>query len=1262
MGVYKLTTWLEERNFFKRTNLSGKRLIIDGCSLCFHISKHCPPTSYEAIYIETCKLVKQFNVHKIKFEVWFDVSTAKDFTKKSEEYGRRQDQKARAICNLVNSWEDGVNIFPQNLKLPLASLQVIMALRECKVTIKSTNGEADMTMGRRVKAGRAYAVLSNDSDFATFEGCRWVKLDTFQVPNGDLVQNKTIKKELGLTLKQWEMFVILLGNDYTKYLKSMFRPFGRRSHPNPNKILEYIRSNNLELIKTDPSYKNWKTGLDFIRCEDPPRVLARGGSSSTVLRMQKDGHVKSSHFWAVDKGTWDVLKPLYRILVSGTKRATVQVGQEIVKSEIKIRRKFAKKMQPWEILDIGTTPLSVAEATRAYMCSLPMIEKTELALAVARPTTRNHILLRCWCELAYVRIHDIYNRCNCEKTGQPYELFEDGGTMFCKIEKTLPKKESKESEKSQKSLVLPIIKHMKSILAEIKEHQITIVCGETGCGKSSQIPINVQKNNPNARVLVTQPRRFAAMQLAERVADNGKLGGLVGYRVGFGTRQESKSTRLWYVTTGYLAEYLLHCNGRIPWTHIFLDEIHERSLDMDLCLLLIKRLLTNYPHIKLVVMSATVDLGVISGYFGNNVHVVDAISKMCHPVQIKYLDDLTENSIQHLIPRLKRMNDRVPTSFMRAQSRLALTLVRRKTKPGETVLIFLDGMASIEGLYYDFQAYAERYHCVVLHSSMSNSDVDNQGNNHNLFEFPDGKTLVVLATDIAETSVTIPDVSLVIDTAVHKRPQENQFGGQLLTEWISKTSLTQRAGRTGRTCPGTVWRLIPRQLYDMLSQFDTPESKRIPTTAVILRLKHSLVDAPVTPIINDLLNGPDSRSIANGLQTLFDQKIVESAIDGAPFTPSGKVLSKLPLSTMGRLVINRGIQLGCIGNAVLVAVALSTEKYPFVHPHPLLSKTSTNFNRLVRTVLKTKHEFMGESYSDIWMLCQLYRAYRKVPRAKQRHWLGQRGIVVSTMRMFVQKVKNTAKILSAELGGKMDMDAQLDWFRHCPKSVEPPLWDIHAFRTFLAIIHDPRQYLYSKNYPWKKVMLRFPEPIQNIPDTIKQLEHETGCCLDGVDVSVNGTTMILKEQVKSESYMPEWAWVLNLFGNFRHDHVNRALRVNEQVVSVSGNYIRWHSAMQPVLLARLAVAGNPLRQARGKQYWALGHNQMTVNNRVHVGGLTVLPWKWKCLKWWTQLHKGYLSKGDDADIQAQFANLVNSSSLDTYPNLFEQLQKKSLNE
>ena len=267
---------------------------------------------------------------------------------------------------------------------------------------------------------------------------------------------------------------------------------------------------------------------------------------------------------------------------------------------------------------------------------------------------------------------------------------------------------------------LPVDEHREKILQSVRSNPVTIINGMTGCGKSTRIPVMILEDSrlpsvdgekqigKDAYVMVSQPRRIAATALKNRLAQT--LGDQVGLRLGKGRREESADTRIWFVTTGYLVRLLAHrVQAFARFTHLVIDEIHERSLDCDLLCYLARRLLHVYPHIKIVLMSATAHSAMFQTYFNSSQEAI-FVGVRRFPMQEHFAEDLfplLPVSAQKVLARLldntarcsrRNLEEVVPDAVVKDQLAVAAALARSVGQPGGAVLVFVSGMADITEL------------------------------------------------------------------------------------------------------------------------------------------------------------------------------------------------------------------------------------------------------------------------------------------------------------------------------------------------------------------------------------------------------------------------------------------------------------------------------------------------------------------------------------------------------------------------------------
>lgn len=424
---------------------------------------------------------------------------------------------------------------------------------------------------------------------------------------------------------------------------------------------------------------------------------------------------------------------------------------------------------------------------------------------------------------------------------------------------------------------LPIWDFKDEILRSINERQVVIVCGETGCGKSTQVPSYILEHELSlgnaCKIYCTEPRRISAISLARRVSeelgerksDVGTFRSLVGYAI----RLESKlvrETRLVYATTGIVMRMLESSDDLHEITHLVLDEVHERSIESDFLLIILRKLLIGRPKLKVVLMSATVDAAKFSKYFGGA--PIMTVPGRTFPVDTKYLEDVLEETgfTNHDRQRLASVDDydqddtanhkqrakdgdnalvaysprtrSTLASFdeYRVNYELIVALLEAiATKPkfvgfSKAVLVFLPGIAEIRRLndiLTSHGSFSSGWYIHALHSSIA---MDEQ---ERAFAIPPtGHRKIVLATNIAETGVTIPDVTCVIDTGKHKemrsvagslcrntsnmvhRFDERRQLSRLIEVFISRANAKQRRGRAGRVQKGLCFHLFTRERHD----------------------------------------------------------------------------------------------------------------------------------------------------------------------------------------------------------------------------------------------------------------------------------------------------------------------------------------------------------------------------------------------------------------------------------------------------------------
>jgi HrpA-like RNA helicase len=317
-------------------------------------------------------------------------------------------------------------------------------------------------------------------------------------------------------------------------------------------------------------------------------------------------------------------------------------------------------------------------------------------------------------------------------------------------------------------------------------------------------------------------------------------------RMGHGVRDETSETKIWFVTTGYLVRLLAYNPAAFDsHTHLIIDEVHERSVDGDLLCLLAKKLLTRNKSLHLVLMSATMHIKLYQSYFSDGPEYYGSLDCLSvgarrFPLQIFYANDMsTQSSLPSVFRALsdkvagatakQRARDTPNAEMVKNQYKLAYNIIREVVESGTGVLVFVSGIhdiVEISELFVD----QEKYVVVPIHS-----DIPFEEQEAAFQPVEANKIKVVIATNAAESSITLPDVDVVICLGTHKVVEYDHATNRvaLVNRYISKASAAQRAGRTGRTRPGTVYRLYSSVLYESLNEHDPAEVERCASLLIL---------------------------------------------------------------------------------------------------------------------------------------------------------------------------------------------------------------------------------------------------------------------------------------------------------------------------------------------------------------------------------------------------------------------------------------------
>ncbi|KAF9654251.1 P-loop containing nucleoside triphosphate hydrolase protein [Thelephora ganbajun] len=548
---------------------------------------------------------------------------------------------------------------------------------------------------------------------------------------------------------------------------------------------------------------------------------------------------------------------------------------------------------------------------------------------------------------------------------------------------------------------LPIARYRTEIVEALEMSQALVLSGETGCGKSTQVPSFILEDQlsqgKHCMIYCTEPRRISAISLAQRVSrELGDLPGAIGTPsslVGYSIRLESntsRNTRLTFVTNGIALRMLESGTGQggqgtafDEITHIVIDEVHERSIESDFLLIVLKSLILERPDLKIILMSATVDAEKISEYFGGCPTL--RVPGRTFPVDVRYLEDalettkwwISESSPYASYDRFHRGKNRpewtednaaaedddgedavvqdvklekrysaktAATINLLDERQIPYDLILRllecicfeddvHRKHSAAILIFMPGMSEIRRMN-DMLAEHRRFGSedeFVIHALHSTVSSENQGA---VFDVPPrGIRKIVIATNIAETGITIPDITCVIDSGKHRemRFDEKRQMSRLVETYIAKSNAAQRRGRAGRVQDGLCFHLFTKLRHDTtMADHPLPEMTRLSLSDLALRIKTMKVN--LGPTIEDVLtcalDPPSATNIRRAVSTLVEVRALTPTED---ITPLGSLLSKLPTDVhLGKFLLI-ATTFRCLDPALTIAATLSS-KSPFLIP------------------------------------------------------------------------------------------------------------------------------------------------------------------------------------------------------------------------------------------------------------------------------------------------------------------------------------------
>ncbi|GKV23473.1 hypothetical protein SLEP1_g33189 [Rubroshorea leprosula] len=533
---------------------------------------------------------------------------------------------------------------------------------------------------------------------------------------------------------------------------------------------------------------------------------------------------------------------------------------------------------------------------------------------------------------------------------------------------------------------LPIYTCRQEILNRIHYEQILVLIGETGSGKSTQLVQFLADSGiaGNESIVCTQPRKIAAISLAHRVREE-SLGcykdGFVCCYPAFSSDQQFDSGII-YMTDNCLLQHYMNDKNLSGISCIIVDEAHERSLNTDLLLAMVKDLLTRRGDLRLVIMSATADADQLAEYFfGCDIfHVLGRN----FPVDIRYVPCGTEGtSVSSTV-----------ASYVADVVRMAIE-VHKREKEG-TILAFLTSQFEVEWACDNFEASSAV--ALPLHGKLSFDD------QFRIFQQFHGKRKVIFATNVAETSLTIPGVKYVIDSGMVKESKfEPSTGMNVLRVCrTSQSSAKQRAGRAGRTEPGICYRLYEEYDFELMAPNQEPEIRRVHLGVAVLRIL-ALGIKNVRGF--DFVDAPSSKAIDMAIRNLLQLGAIKQKNDVFELSEEGRYIVKLGIEPrLGKMI------LGCFNHGlgkegiVLAAVMANASS--------IFCRVGTNDNKLKADCLKV--QFCHHS-GDLFTLLSVYREWENLPRDRKNSWCWQNSINAKSMRRCQDTVKELDFCLQKEL-------------------------------------------------------------------------------------------------------------------------------------------------------------------------------------------------------------------------------------------------------
>lgn len=520
---------------------------------------------------------------------------------------------------------------------------------------------------------------------------------------------------------------------------------------------------------------------------------------------------------------------------------------------------------------------------------------------------------------------------------------------------------------------LPVSARREDIKKAISENQVVIVAGETGSGKTTQLPKMLLELGFGERGIIghTQPRRLAARTVAERLAEelDVNIGEEVGYQVRF-TGEVSKETKVKLMTDGIMLAEIPQDRQLQRYSAIIIDEAHERSLNIDFLMGYLKRLLPQRPDLKIVITSATIDPERFANHFGTEdkpAPIVE-VSGRTYPVEIRYRPLAADDQLEEdeLDPESAFEEDKDPVDGI-----CDAVVELSKESPGD-ILVFLSGEREIRDAADALRGLVERNRRLAGTEILPLFARLSLAEQHRVFN-PGAHRRIILATNVAETSLTVPGIKYVIDTGVARisRYSHRTKVQRLPIERVSQASANQRSGRCGRVSDGIAIRLYSEEDFASRPEFTDPEILRTNLASVILSMSAmGIISSPKDVGDFPFVEKPDEKAVNDGVVLLRELGAMGGGAgagrNSGGITRTGRQLAKLPVDVrLGRMILEGGRR-DCAKEIMVLAAALSIQD-PRERPSQETGKRE-RAQELHRRFEDENSDFLG--YLNLWRYLQ----------------------------------------------------------------------------------------------------------------------------------------------------------------------------------------------------------------------------------------------------------------------------------------------------